>query len=330
VLFRSGDPLLVIREMAAQVAAHGVKRIQGRVLVDTSMFPEGEREGGTNVVISPVAINDNLVDFIVSAGEKENAPVGLKIWPDTPYVTFINKMTTSPASSKVDIQPINDVANPDRSRTVTISGTFPLGGPPILYSYPVPQPGRFAQVVFVEALREKGIKVNLPTLGESADFGILAAGYTPENLLAEHVSPPLSEDVKVTLKVSQNLHASMTPFILGAVLGRSTKEIDQAGFNLEHDFLSKGGLDLAGASQGDGAGGARSAYFTPDFMVHYLAFMSRQKDFSVFERALPILGQDGTLAKIEVNSPAAGHVFAKTGTYGSYNALNKTDRKSVV
>src|ERR1700675_474829 len=101
-----GDPLLVIREMAAQVAAHGVKRIQGRVLVDTSMFPEGEREGGTNVVISPVAINDNLVDFIVSAGEKENAPVGLKIWPDTPYVTFINKMTTSPASSKVDIQPI--------------------------------------------------------------------------------------------------------------------------------------------------------------------------------------------------------------------------------
>ncbi|MGA8221543.1 MAG: D-alanyl-D-alanine carboxypeptidase/D-alanyl-D-alanine-endopeptidase [Candidatus Acidiferrales bacterium] len=319
-----GDPLLVIRELAAQIAAHGVKQIQGRVLVDATLFPEGDREGGTNVVISPVAVNDNLIDITVSAGELENAPANLKISPRTSYVTFINKMVTTPAGSKADAQIISDVANPDGSHTVTFSGTFPLGSPSILYSYPVPQPSRFAQFVFVEALREKGVKVNLPPPGETANFKTLAASYTPENLVAEHVSPPLSEELKVTLKVSQNLHASMTPFILGAALGRATRDIDQAGFNLEHDFLAKGGLDLAGASQADGAGGARSAYFTPDFMVHYLAFLSHQKDFSVLEQSLPILGRDGTLAKIEVNSPAAGHVFAKTGTYGSYNALDKT------
>src|SRR5262249_32888489 len=63
---------------------------------------------------------------------------------------------------------------------------------------------------------------------------------------------------------------------------------------------------------------------TPDFMVHYLACMAKQGNFPTFESALPILGRDGTLAKISVDSPAAGHVFAKTGTYGSYNALNKT------
>ena len=38
-----GDPLLVIRELAAQVAARGIKRIQGRVFVDASLFPEGSR-----------------------------------------------------------------------------------------------------------------------------------------------------------------------------------------------------------------------------------------------------------------------------------------------
>ncbi|MGA6957108.1 MAG: D-alanyl-D-alanine carboxypeptidase, partial [Candidatus Acidiferrales bacterium] len=102
-----------------------------------------------------------------------------------------------------------------------------------------------------------------------------------------------------------------------------TKDIDQAGFDLERDFLVKAGLDLTGASQGDGAGGAQSAYFTPDFMVHYLAFMSRQKDFAIFENALPILGRDGTLWNIQVNSPAAGHVFAKTGTFDAYDALNR-------
>ena len=51
--------------------------------------------------------------------------------------------------------------------------------------------------------------------------------------------------------------------------------------------------------------------------------MSKQKDFGDFYRALPILGKDGTLFKIQVNSPAAGHVHAKTGTFGVYDALNK-------
>jgi dihydroorotase/N-acyl-D-amino-acid deacylase len=111
------------------------------------------------------------------------------------------------------------------------------------------------------------------------------------------------------------------PFLLGALIGHAEKQIDQAGFDLEHEFLTKAGLDLGGAAQSDGAGG--NAFFSPDFMVHYLLYMSKQKNYQDFYRALPILGKDGTLVKIQVNSPAAGHVHAKTGTYGSYDALNK-------
>src|SRR5262249_32559318 len=40
----SGDPLQVMRSLASQVAAKGVKRVGGRVLVDVSLFPEGTRE----------------------------------------------------------------------------------------------------------------------------------------------------------------------------------------------------------------------------------------------------------------------------------------------
>ena len=68
----------------------------------------------------------------------------------------------------------------------------------------------------------------------------LPRAYTAENVVAEHISPPLSEDIKVTLKVSQNLHATMTPFILGEALAHKTKDIDQAGFDLERDFLIEG------------------------------------------------------------------------------------------
>src|SRR6185369_10005331 len=57
-----GDPLLVIKQLAQQVSAKGIKRVKGRVLVDTRLFPEGERELGTNVVLSPIVVNDNVVD----------------------------------------------------------------------------------------------------------------------------------------------------------------------------------------------------------------------------------------------------------------------------
>jgi len=67
-------------------------------------------------------------------------------------------------------------------------------------------------------LKQKGVTCASPAPTDAPDFKALAVNYKTENLVAEHVSPPLKEEVKVTLKVSQNLHASMTPSVLGAVL----------------------------------------------------------------------------------------------------------------
>ncbi len=316
-----GDPLVVMREFARQVAAKGIKRVKGRVLVDATLFPEGERELGTGVVISPIVVNDNVVDVIVSAGAEEKSAVQLKIAPQTAYVTIINQATTGKAGSRTSLRYENEKLNPDGTRTVTLTGSMAVDAKPAMAAYAVPEPSRFAATVLVEALKAEGATSSLAPSAEQIDFKALSASYTPENAVAEHVSPPLKEDVKITLKVSHNLHASSTPFLLGALLAHKDKKIDQAGFDLENEFLTKAGLDLRGAAQSDGAGG--NAYFTPDFMVHYLRYMSEQKDYQDFYRGLPILGKDGTLSKIQVNSPAAGHVHAKTGTYGSYDALNK-------
>ena len=316
-----GDPLKVIRELAQQIASKGIKRVRGRVLVDVSLFPEGDRELGTNVVISPVVVNDNVVDVIATAGAKEGAPVVLQISPKTAYLQIINQATTTKSDSAPNLNYTAEKLNPDGTRSVTLTGTLPAGKGPSMESYAVPEPSRFAATVLAEALNETGVKVAILPTRAAPDFKALAVNYKPENQLAEHISPPLREDVKITLKVSQNLHASMGPFLLGSLLAHKEKEIDQAGFDVEHDFLKKANLDLTGAAQSDGAGG--NAFFTPDFMVRYLTFMSTQKDFADFHRGLPILGRDGTLFKIQVNSPAAGHVQAKTGTYDVYDALNK-------
>ena len=317
----TGDPLAVINELARQVAAHKIKRINGQVFVDIGFFPEGKREAGTGVVVSPIAVSDNIIDVTVAPGAKEGDAVTLKASPDTSYARFINHAALGKPGSDRQLAWASDTANSDGARTVTLEGNVPVGSKPTIFPYLVPTPSRFAEMVLAEALQQAGVRVSVATAGRIADFKALARSYTPGNVVAEHVSPPLKEEVKVTLKVSQNLHATMTPFILGATLGPKGDNLEQTGLDLEHDFLQKAGLDLTGASQQEGAGGP-GAYFTPDFIVRYLAYMATQKDFQLFFDSLPILGHDGTLWNVQVKSPAAGHVHAKTGTFADFDALN--------
>ncbi len=312
-----GDPLRVVRELAAAVASRGVKRVDGRVIVDASLYPEGGREGGTAFVISPIMINDNSIDLTL-APAAEGAPASVQISPRTSYARFINKVVTGAAGSKFTLKVASDVASGDGSHTVTLEGSVPAGGRPELHGYRVPEPSRFAEFVLADALHEKGIVATVRPREDKVDAAALEPSYTTDHIVAEHVSPPFSEEVKVTLKVSHNLHASATPFLLGAVKGGAGT--DAAGFAQIRKFLETTGADLSGASQSDGAGA--EAHFTPSFMVGLLAYLAKQPTATIFRDALPVLGRDGTLWNIQPNSPAAGHVHAKTGTYGLEDKLH--------
>jgi D-alanyl-D-alanine carboxypeptidase/D-alanyl-D-alanine-endopeptidase (penicillin-binding protein 4) len=310
-----GDPLAVIKELSSKVAASGIKRVQGRVLADVSLFPEGDRELGTGVVISPLVVNDNLVDVLVTPAAQDGQSAVLSISPLTSYVQIRNEVKTSPAGGKTDLQWKNDVAAPNGTHSVTLVGNIPLNAKPKLRTYQVAIPSKFAEVVLTECLKTAGVSVDATDSKHTPD----PSQYTSENLVADHLSPPLTEEAKVTLKVSQNLHASMFPSIVGAYREKGTADPLQSGFDQEHALLEKADLDLNSAVQSDGAGGA--ALFTPDFMVHFLLHLTKQPFSADFKKALPILGRDGTLFEIQTASPAAGHVFAKTGTYASGNAL---------
>jgi D-alanyl-D-alanine carboxypeptidase/D-alanyl-D-alanine-endopeptidase (penicillin-binding protein 4) len=206
--------------------------------------------------------------------------------------------------------------------SVTLSGALPLGIEPQTVSIGIPSPTVFAQWVLRESLAAEGVELKSPLITVQPDFAPLAHNYTPENQIAEHISPPLAEEIKVTLKVSQNLHAGMGPYLLGALVGKDTTSPLKKGFELEREFLNEARLDLSGASQGDGAGGDWADLFSPDFMCHYLVYWTTRPDYDVLFHALPILGIDGTLGKIQKDNPGAGHVFAKTGTFGSGDHLN--------
>jgi len=314
-----GDPLAVLRDLAAQVAKAGVKRIDGRVLIDASLFPDQGAEGGTGVIVSPIVVNDNLVDVIVTPGAHPGDPVSIAVSPATPYVRFVNKATTGERKSDATIDLSADVRDATGRHTVTIVGSQPVG-PGVLYGYRVPEPAAFAQAALTLALNEAGVAVQAPSQLQTTVTPATDA-YVPANLVAKHISPPLSEDAYITLKVSDNLHATLMPYMWALYLAHAKRDYLNAGFALEARMLQSAGLDVVQAAQQDGEGG--SAYFTPDFMARYLAWVRTQSWYPALRRGLPIMGVDGTLVDIARNTPARGKVFAKTGTDDSTNYLNQ-------
>ena len=311
------DPLTTLRHLAGQISAKGITSVTGQVIVDASLFREGQRELGTRIVMSPVVINDNVIDIVVAPGARAGDVATVTVKPKTSYLTVSANLVTVDSGAPAGVRTVEDSTDRDH-RVLVITGRVPRGAP----SNPrwsIPVPSRFGEVALSEVLNEAGVRVIPRLASRTVDRVRLSSLYVDSMLVAEHVSLPLTAAARVVLKTSQNLHASNFPLLVGAVA--PGHDSTKTGFDLAREWLSREGLDLGGAVQGDGAGG--DAFFSPAFMTRYLAMVATKPYASAFRAALPVLGKDGTLAQIQVNAPAVGKVFAKTGTFGSFDPLNR-------
>ena len=148
------------------------------------------------------------------------------------------------------------------------------------------------------------------------------AGATavPPTVLAEHVSLPLAEDVRLLNKISENLHAEL----LLRVAARETSgamTIEDA-LPFAESWRDAAGLPAGGALLTDGSGLSREDLVTPRAVVALLEYASRQSWGELFRSTLPIAGEDGTLADRMKATPAADRIQAKTGTLEHVNALS--------
>ncbi len=201
----AGDPAIVLRQFAKAVADAGIKRVTGRVLVDISLFEEGTRDLGTGETISPVIVNDNAIDVTYKPGAKAGDPATLTIAPAVPYIHFVNRIVTGDKTKVDDVT----VDRKDGSQTVTLTGTVDIKSGPVILGYALSKPSRFAGTLLTMALKDAGVTVaGKPGVvtAEATDFSIGADRvrefYRDDMRVAEHVSPPLSEDAHITLKVS--------------------------------------------------------------------------------------------------------------------------------
>ncbi|WP_143268887.1 D-alanyl-D-alanine carboxypeptidase/D-alanyl-D-alanine endopeptidase [Amycolatopsis vastitatis] len=297
----AGDPLQQLRHLARQVARHGVRRVDGTVRVDTSLFRQGTEalpQGNLQLPVSPMMINDNIVDVVVRPGDRIGAPATLRVTPELGYVDIVNEVTTVATPSR-------RLAFSTSAGVVRLTGKVALGAAPLLCPYFVPDPAGFAEVAFTQALAEEGIDVTGNSV-TTVDRRMVR--------LAEHVSLPLSEEVKVMLKLSSNVHTVYFPYLVGAIAGGDPDTPKATGQRLRRELVVRAGLDPDDPANGG---------YTPDYFVRFLEHMARQPYFTRYREGLPVMGRDGTLADVLPNSPAAGRVFAKTGTGGTSTGLYK-------
>jgi D-alanyl-D-alanine carboxypeptidase/D-alanyl-D-alanine-endopeptidase (penicillin-binding protein 4) len=74
----------------------------------------------------------------------------------------------------------------------------------------------------------------------------------------------------------------------------------------------------------DPAGSVDDARTTPHDMAEFHRQVASEPYGPALKAGLPVLGRNGSLATTLVDSPAAGHVFAKTGTRGTTTPDGRT------
>ena len=311
------DPLTVLRDLARQVASHGIRGATGQVVVDASLFPENGRELGTRIALGPFVLNDNVIDIVVGPGAKAGDAGTIAVSPRTSHLTVVAEVATIDSGAPAVIRMVEDSTDKDH-RTLQVTARLPRGSAPANARWAVPLPSRFGEIALSEVLQQAGVTAIPRLAGRTIDFAAYARRYADSLVVAERVSLPLTAEARVLLKTSQNLHASNFPLLLGAL--PPARDAKKDGFDVAHDWLVREGIDVNGAAQSDGAGG--DAYFSPAFMTRYLEMVSKKPWAQAFHDALPVLGKDGTLALIQVNAPAAGQVHAKTGTFSTGDRMN--------
>ena len=318
-------------QLAGQVAARGVREVTGDILADNSYYvdqPYGpdwaidDTVWGYGAPITALAFNDNSLKLHVQPGSAVGARARITLDPVPDYYRIKNAVKTVSASTPAKVR----VERAPGSMELDVWGRVPLGSSGIDEDVAIQNPPQLIGEMFRRLLEQRGVKVDGQVVVRQQTPYAMAAGAGPvpkpetRYILAEHDSLPLREDIKVTLKVSQNLHAEMLLRTMAReVAGQGSLA---AGLKILDDFARKIDIPPGEVSFADGSGLSRYTLVTPDALIKLLEFMAGSRHFKDFFDALPVAGVDGTLADRFEHTVASGRIHAKTGSMEHVNALS--------
>ncbi|MCA1557026.1 MAG: D-alanyl-D-alanine carboxypeptidase/D-alanyl-D-alanine-endopeptidase, partial [Acidobacteria bacterium] len=311
--FNGGDYFKAINEIADNIAASGVKRVEGDLVGDGSYFagpPHGfawswaDLQWYYGAEVSALSVNNNALDLFVKPGASIGAKCSVTTGPPTPLVTINNRTTTSPRGTKRELAVYRALGE----NVIEVSGSLPVDDQGYSGSISISHPALVFVYMLRSALAERGVTVagksrtiDAPSRrsdGVSVNGSVIRPDAVAPVEIASRLSPPLSVIAAQTLKPSQNLYAELILRALGrerAVTPRDTSEA--AGIEVVKKFLAEAGINPNDVVMADGSGLSRRDLITANATVQLLSYMSRHRYANVFRDALPVAGVDGTLAR---------------------------------
>jgi serine-type D-Ala-D-Ala carboxypeptidase/endopeptidase (penicillin-binding protein 4) len=343
---RTGPPLAALEDMADQIVRHGVHSVTGDIVGDDTWFvsePYGsgwswdDLQWGYGAPASALTVNDNEVYLNAVPAAQVGQPAVTSWLPSTAYYTLENSLTTAPPG---------DPGKPGIERspggmTVRIFGRTPLGQQGLHAALAIEDPADYAARALRAMLLARGVQVSgtaraqhrlstetgdflsvqqQPVVFHPLSIETVQSANAGQFLLASHVSPPLGDDLVVTNKVSQNLHAEITLRTLGKLESSDGSLLE--GTRVVRQFLISAGLAPGDFVLFDGCGLSPQDLVTPRAFTTLLAYAARQSWGDAFRTSLPVGGVDGSLSARFKQPLLDGKVFAKTGTLGEARALS--------
>jgi serine-type D-Ala-D-Ala carboxypeptidase/endopeptidase (penicillin-binding protein 4) len=343
---RDGPPEKIIAELADSVVAHGVKKITGDVIGDDSFFAGGVYPSGWaiddmlwsyGVPVSALEVNDGIFFLELHAGEIAGAPAAYTVAPSTNIYQIRNEVTTSAKGSPQKLS----VSREPGSTLIIVSGSMPVGAQSHSMGIAIDRPAEFAAALLKSLLEARGVVIEgrvraqhtgdegawYKVDGSAAYPGVHVYVSTgrdgmetgPTNVFAEHVSLPLSDALRVMAKISQNLHAEM--YLRAAARLKTDDPSADAAVQFEQDFRVSIGLKEDDVLMTDASGLSRKDMVSPQSEVSLLRSATEQPWAATFRSVLPVAGEDGTLMDRMKKTPAAGNVWAKTGSLTHVDSL---------
>ncbi|MBB5036440.1 D-alanyl-D-alanine carboxypeptidase/D-alanyl-D-alanine endopeptidase [Prosthecobacter dejongeii] len=260
-----GDPMLSLNDLEGWVLTllqKGVKRIQGRIIGDGSLFPGsiyddfwnwGDIGNGYGSGVSGLNLEHNRSLIRIRPGEEVGAKAMFLVAnPQVPNVQWVNEATTGAANSGDGVV----IHGGERTGVLHLRGTVPLSAGNFEVTAAVPDPELYAAHHLRVLLVDAGIEVD----GEAASASELrnAGGSVPEasEILIKHASPTLREIVTSIHATSDNHETECLYRLLGVREGKSSDEVLRAHWQSR-------GLVFEGLRMEDGCGLARADFIRP-------------------------------------------------------------------
>jgi D-alanyl-D-alanine carboxypeptidase/D-alanyl-D-alanine-endopeptidase (penicillin-binding protein 4) len=309
VLQGGGDPVLQTADLARladTLIERGLRRIEGRFLIDANALPTIEEidrgqpvQAGYNPAVSGINLNFNRVHFAWEVqGGRASVSMDARSDREIPRVSAIEMRAVSR-----DLPVYTHELRSQTERWTVASSALRSSGSRWL---PVHRPAEYAGDVLRALLLARGCRVPEPTVTRSVQGG---------TVLAEHYSEPLTSILRGMLQYSTNLTAETVGLTATAHNGHRVRALSPSASRMNE--WAAAAHDAHGMRFVDHSGLGEGSRVSPRVMATYLRSAFQQGTLPNLLRDHPLRDPQGQQMR---NHPIS--VQAKTGTLNFVSALS--------